>query len=109
MESGWPQNAGGVATCAVLDAESGHEVSAPLNMLMPDVFVFSPDGKRLATGLTDGIVKIWDLTTGQETLTLKGHTSRVTGLAFDPDGHRLISTASADMNVRIWDATPLPE
>jgi eukaryotic-like serine/threonine-protein kinase len=53
-------------------------------------------------------VKVWDLTTGQETLTLKGHTSMVTNLAFSPDGHRLI-TASADMTVRIWDATPLPE
>ncbi len=69
---------------------------------------FSPDGKRLATGQPDGQVKVWDLTTGQETLTLKGHTGQVTGLEFSPDGHRLIS-ASMDTTVRIWDATPLPE
>jgi eukaryotic-like serine/threonine-protein kinase len=101
------------ASCAgrevrILDAESGHEVSPPLNSLMTNRIEFSPDGKRLATGHLGGTVKVWDLTTGQETLTLKGHTSRVTGLAFSPDGHRLI-TASTDMTVRIWDATPMPE
>jgi WD40 repeat protein len=92
----------------VLDAESGHEACPPLNSPLTFRLEFSPDGKRLATGLLGGSVKVWDLTTGQETLTLKGHTSMVTGLAFSPDGHRLTS-ASADMTVRIWDATPLPE
>ena len=69
---------------------------------------FSPDGKRLATSHSGGTVKLWDLTTAQETLTLKGHNKVVTGLAFSPDGRRLIS-ASADLTVRIWDATPLPD
>ena len=35
---------------------------------------FSPDGKRLASASNDGTVKVWDAATGQETLTLKGHT-----------------------------------
>ena len=36
-------------------------------------------------------MKVWDAATGQETLTLKGHTGRVNGVAFSPDGtpHRL--------------------
>jgi eukaryotic-like serine/threonine-protein kinase len=93
----------------IIDAESGREVSPPLKSLMAWRFEFSPDGKRLAMGIPGGTVKLWDLTTGQETLTLKGNTSVVTGLAFSPDGHRLITAASMDMNVRIWDATPLPE
>ena len=66
---------------------------------------FSPDGKRLASavgrrqnlGSADraGEVKVWDAATGQETLTLKGHTSLVTSVvtsvAFSPDGKRLAS------------------
>jgi WD40 repeat protein/serine/threonine protein kinase len=93
-----------------LDAETGREGGRTLkpHMGLTEDPRFSPDGRRLATAGADGAVKVWDLATGQETLTLKGHASIVTGLAFSPDGHRLMS-ASADGTVRVWDATPLPE
>ena len=35
---------------------------------------WSPDGKRLATGSSDGTAKVWDAAGGRELLTLKGHT-----------------------------------
>ena len=41
----------------------------------------------------DQTVKVWDATSGQEMLTLKGHTDRVRSVAFSPDGKRLASAS----------------
>jgi WD40 repeat protein len=72
---------------------------------------FSPDGTRLASGSGggdqqkqqfSGEVKVWDVGTGKEVLTLKGHTEWFCGLAWSPDGSRLAS-ASYDQTVKVWD------
>jgi WD40 repeat protein len=47
---------------------------------------------------------VWDVATGALLATCKGHTSKVLGAAFSPDGSRLV-TASADGTVRQWNAT----
>jgi WD40 repeat protein/predicted Ser/Thr protein kinase len=78
---------------------------------------FSPDGRRLASAasaddpeseVVSGEVKLWDMETGQEVYTLRGHAETVYGVAFSPCGRRL-ATASADGTVKIWDGTPLAE
>jgi WD40 repeat protein len=45
-------------------------------------------------------VTVWDAATGQETLTLKGHTDSVSSVAFSPDGKRLAS-GSWDQTVKV--------
>jgi len=64
---------------------------------------FSPDGRLLAIHSDGGTVKLRDAVTGQELLTLRGHSERVSGVAFSPDGRRLAST-SDDRTVKLWDA-----
>jgi RNA polymerase sigma factor (sigma-70 family) len=64
---------------------------------------YSPDGKRLASPNGDNTANVWDALTGQELLSLKGHTGRVLSVAYSPDGKRLASAAS-DKIVKVWDA-----
>src|SRR5262249_44851259 len=64
---------------------------------------FSADSQRLATASLDKTARLWDAQSGQELLTLKGHTGAVYSVAFSPDGQRL-ATASLDKTARLWDA-----
>src|SRR5262249_35763564 len=68
-----------------------------------NVCSFSPDGKRLAVYYWDGRVKLWDLQTGRDTITLSGHDSNAFSVAFSHDGQTL-ATASADYTIRLWRA-----
>ncbi len=53
---------------------------------------FNPDGQRLALGMVDNTIQLWDVQNHQPLGTpFNGHHGEVINLVFNPDGHRLAS------------------
>ena len=67
----------------------------------------SNDGKLIAaaggTSGAEGETRIWEVATNREILVLKGeHSDSVNGVAFSPDGSKLV-TGSSDKTIKLWD------
>ncbi len=64
---------------------------------------FSPDGRRLVHGNSDGTVHLRSVKDGRLVLPpLAGHHGRVETVAYSPDGTRLF-TGAQDGTVKVWD------
>ncbi|XP_078404262.1 WD repeat and SOCS box-containing protein 1 isoform X2 [Cetorhinus maximus] len=66
-------------------------------------FKFGQDQLLLATGLSNGRIKIWDVYTGKFLLNLMDHNEVVRDLTFAPDGSLILVSASRDKTLRVWD------
>jgi WD40 repeat protein len=76
---------------------------------------WSPDGKIIATGGMDSVIKFWDAATGKQLGAAAGHTKPIQVVRFSPDGRWLASGAQNDPTIRLWPvvktdvAQPKPE
>jgi WD40 repeat protein len=64
--------------------------------------VFSPEGKSLATGCVDGVVRLWNPETGELRRVLPENGDRVTVSAVSADGKTLVA-GQANGRILVWD------
>jgi WD40 repeat protein len=62
----------------------------------------TPNAERVVSASDDESLKVWDVASGTELFTLKGHLGKVNAVVTTPDGHRLVS-ASDDGTLKVWD------
>jgi WD40 repeat protein len=76
-----------------------------------DTMTFTPDGKLLALGMPDGMIRIFDATTYNEITSWQAHHGMITYIEFTLDGKLIISDSydnyvSGDGFIRAWGVWP---
>jgi serine/threonine protein kinase len=62
---------------------------------------FKNPGDLVVSASADKTIKVWNLKTGKEIRTFKGHVADVNAVAISPDGQMLVS-ASDDRTIKLW-------
>jgi WD40 repeat protein len=81
----------------IVRIHKGVSGTQPLSFEQPSRACFSvassPDGRFIATGHADGLIQLWDQTTGKRVRGLKAHKDPVWSLVFLDGGKKLVSSA----------------
>ncbi|MEH2157802.1 NB-ARC domain-containing protein [Nostoc sp.] len=65
---------------------------------------FSPNGKLLATGDTNGEIRLYEVANSQQLMTCKGHAGWVWSVSFSPDG-QVLASGGNDQTIKLWDVS----
>ncbi len=83
------------------DGQSGKELALLMPHISVNTIAFSPDGKTLASGGDDNLVRLWNIPEGTYKQTLIGHRHEIVDVRFSADGKTLASTGNGSIN--LWD------
>ncbi|GEM_PF-3246387 len=88
----------------VLGVEGGEtELTLTMGMHAAGCLAFSGDGRFLACGTRDPVLRVWDLSQAGKAIHPAGPESDLGGVAWSPDGSTLV-TGGGDGTLRWWDA-----
>ncbi|MCG9128744.1 WD40 repeat domain-containing protein [Candidatus Poribacteria bacterium] len=85
--------------------ENGFNERGTIKTSNIEEITFSPDGKFIITSNSHvGInyINVWDIETGDELLSLNGHTEKIRVLKFSHNG-KILATGSTDGTILLWD------
>ncbi|MBE9160390.1 WD40 repeat domain-containing protein [Nodosilinea sp. LEGE 06152] len=68
----------------------------------PNALIASANGDFIAMGGEDGMVQVWQASTGLPVFIMQAHSTYIFALAFSPDGQVMVS-GSMDTGVKFWD------
>ncbi|WP_436527301.1 nSTAND1 domain-containing NTPase [Actinoplanes sp. HUAS TT8] len=107
---GWQESPTVEARGALLSAQMVNSLGTLGSEHGGTAAAFSPDGKRIAIGYRDGVVRLWDTGTyeqiGEPMVPPKKEVQRDTAsVAFSADGRFLLSSTLAISGLQVWDAT----
>jgi WD40 repeat protein len=96
--TGWDQS---VIVWAFAPGEEPHRLTTIAGQRITCWSVaFSPDGRRLAVGMANGQIYLWDFQHNIRVGVLRGHKQPVWALGFNPDDDSLVSVSADEL--RVW-------
>jgi len=93
-------------TIKILDLATGKELTSRPEAHRGTIrhVEFSPDGKRIATCVQWGEVKVWDAADFNKPITSIIHSIGYTPcVSFSPDGNQIVSVSTTEGTIKVWD------
>jgi WD40 repeat protein len=91
----------GASAAATWDATTGKPLARVRTLSRIEKAILSADARVLALATTDGVIGVYDATTGRELIRPVGHEGQIRGLIFSPDGRRLATVDAG--GARLWE------